>query len=127
MASKAKKLNDNIDPTNAQLMRTLDALADKMDLLPNCHDLKQLEDKLTGKMHEQNREMARKTQDNTRDIRVLKQTVEQQQINVQKLTEQLSKQKTSGRPYPLLRRGAGKREKKSTIKQENRSVSGRST
>ena len=52
MVSKAKKQNDNIDPTNAQLMRTLDVLADKMDLLPNRHDLKQMENKLTGKMHE---------------------------------------------------------------------------
>ena len=81
-----------MDPTNAQLMKTLDALADKMDLLPNRNDLKQLEDKLTCKMHEQNREIARKTQDNTRDIRALKASVEQQQISVQKITEQLSKQ-----------------------------------
>ena len=79
MTSKNKRQNGgDMDPTNAQLMRTLDSLAESINELPNKNDIKQLENQLLDKMYEQQRENNRRTQDNARKIKSIKATLHEQ-------------------------------------------------
>ena len=92
--SKNKKPNSEC--TNAQLMSTLDKLAEKMNELPNRSDLKGVETELTNRMHLNAQKFERKIQDNTREIRAVNSRLDKQEETVARLERELEKRKKDG-------------------------------
>ena len=76
--SKNKKVNSG-ECTNAQLMSTLDKLAEKMDELPNKRDLRDVEAELTNKIYQTSMKFEKKIQDNSRQIRAIGDRLEKQE------------------------------------------------
>lgn len=97
--SKNKKPK-NEDPTNAQLMTTLDRLADKMDELLNKTDLHNVETELTNRLHQTAMKFDKKIQDNAREIRNVNQKLERQMETVARLEVELEKRKRAGSKLP---------------------------
>ena len=91
MSSKNKKTNSEC--TNAQLMSTLDRLAEKMDSLPNKADLQSVETELTNKLYQSTIKFDKKIQDNCREIRMLGQRIDKQAQAMAKLEEEVETHK----------------------------------
>ena len=95
MSKNKKPNNGDINPTNAQLMSTLDRLADKMDQLPNKADLQNVEAELLNKMQQSAIKFDKRIQDNAREIRAVNNKIDKHADNLAKLEEEFSKQKRS--------------------------------
>ena len=93
MSNKNKKNTSDMNPTNAQLMSTLDKLAEKMDELPSKHDLKNVEEKLTSKIHQNAVRLDKKIQDNTRSIGSIHKRLDLQVEAIAKLEKEVETQK----------------------------------
>ena len=89
--SKNKKQNSEC--TNAQLMATLDKLAEKMNELPNRTDLRNVETELTNKMHLNALKVERKIQDNVREIKNINARLNKQDEVVARLEQEVEKSK----------------------------------
>ena len=90
--SKNKKPN-NGECTNAQLISTLNKLAQKMDQLPNRADLQSVETELTRKLYLTTQNFDRKIQDNAREMRGISQQLEKQAATMHKLEREVENQK----------------------------------
>ena len=93
MASKNKRNTGDMNPTNAQLMSTLDKLAEKMEELPNKNDLRNVETELMNRMHQNAACFDKRIQDNTRDIGNVHKRLDQHVEIISKLEREVERQK----------------------------------
>ena len=111
MSKNKKQNNRDMNPTNAQLMSTLDRLAEKMDELPNKNNLRNVEAELTNKMHQNAMKFDKHIQDNSREIKTVSPKLDKHIKNIARLEEDLEKQKNNPVSFAEHKRNEAKQDR----------------
>ena len=95
MTSKQRKGEDGQpEPTNAEIMRAVNAIGAKFDDLASKKDLERVERDLHSKIHEKARETSQHIRTNSRAISELKNELTEQKSIIGKMQERLDKQES---------------------------------